>query len=161
MSLIEISPLRASERARWNELWSAYQRFYGVNLPADVTEHTWQRIHGGRLHALGARDSTGRLLGIVHFLYHEDSWSMARACYLQDLYVDEAARGSGCGRKLIEAVDAVARAATANSPYWLTHQSNTVARRLYDSLAANHGFIQYVFAGRPADRGAPSVSAGA
>ena len=97
MSLIEISPLRASERARWNELWSAYQRFYGVNLPADVTEHTWQRIHCGRLHGLGARDSTDHLVGIVHFLYHEDSWSMARACYLQDLYVDQAARGSGCG----------------------------------------------------------------
>jgi GNAT superfamily N-acetyltransferase len=49
------------------------------------------------------------------------------------------------GRKLIEAVAAAAHAAGANAPYWLTHESNTVARRLYDRLAKNHGFLQYVF----------------
>jgi GNAT superfamily N-acetyltransferase len=145
MSSIEISPLRVSERPRWNELWTAYQRFYSVELSAQVADSTWQRIHAARVHGLGARDSTGRLVGIAHFLYHEDTWSTARACYLQDLYVDEAVRGGGCGRKLIEAVNAAAHAAGANSPYWLTHESNAVARRLYDRLARNPGFIQYTY----------------
>jgi GNAT superfamily N-acetyltransferase len=145
MSSIEISPLRLSDRSRWEQLWSAYQRFYDVTLPAQLTNSTWQRIHAGRIHAIGARDSTDRLIGIAHFLYHEDTWSMARACYLQDLYVDEAARASGCGRKLIEAVVAAARSAGANSPYWLTHETNAVARRLYDRLATNLGFIQYSY----------------
>jgi len=143
--MIEISPLRPSERGRWTELWSAYQRFYGVDLPAEVSDSTWQRIQAGRIHGLGARDSTGWLIGIAHFLYHEDTWSTAPACYLQDLYVDETARGSGCGRALIEAVNAAARAAAANSPYWLTHESNTVARRLYDRLARHQGFLQYSY----------------
>ena len=98
-SLVEISALRIAERPRWNELWSAYQRFYGVEIAAAVTESTWQRMHDGRIHGLGARDPAGRLIGIVHFLYHEDTWSTARACYLQDLYVDETVRGSGCGRR--------------------------------------------------------------
>jgi GNAT superfamily N-acetyltransferase len=145
MSMIEISPLRPSERGRWDELWSAYQRFYGVDLPAEVSGSTWQRIQAGRIHGLGARDSTGRLIAIAHFLYHEDTWSTAWACYLQDLYVDESARGSGCGRALIEAVNAAARAAAANSPYWLTHESNTVARGLYDRLARYQGFIHYSY----------------
>jgi GNAT superfamily N-acetyltransferase len=145
MPPIEISPLRAAERAHWHELWNAYQRFYGVQLAAAVTDSTWQRIHCGRIHGIGARDPAGRLVGIAHFLYHEDTWSTARACYLQDLYVDERARGSGCGRRLIEAVNAAARAAGANGPYWLTHESNAVARRLYDRLASNHGFIQYSY----------------
>jgi GNAT superfamily N-acetyltransferase len=145
MSPVEISPLRISERPRWNELWGAYQRFYGVELSAQVTESTWQRMHDGRIHALGARDPAGRLIGIVHFLYHEDTWSMARACYLQDLYVDETVRGSGCGRQLIEAVNAAALAAGANSPYWLTHETNSVARRLYERVARNHGFVQYTY----------------
>jgi GNAT superfamily N-acetyltransferase len=143
--MIEISPLRPSERGRWNELWNAYQRFYGVDLPAEVSDSTWQRIQTGRVHGLGARDLTGRLVGIAHFLFHEDTWSTARACYLQDLYVDETVRGSGCGRALIEAVDAAARAAPANSPYWLTHESNTVARRLYDRLGRYQGFLQYSY----------------
>jgi GNAT superfamily N-acetyltransferase len=142
---VDIAPLGAAERARWNELWSAYQRFYGVQLSAAVTESTWQRMLAGRIHGLGARDAHGRLLGIVHFLYHEDTWSTAPACYLQDLYVDETVRGSGCGRQLIEAVNAAALAAGANSPYWLTHETNTVARRLYERVARHHGFLQYSY----------------
>jgi GNAT superfamily N-acetyltransferase len=153
--VINISRLRLSERARWGELWSEYQTFYGVALPDAVTESTWQRIHGGRVHGLGARDSAENLLGIVHFLFHEDTWSTDRACYLQDLYVSSTSRGTGCGRRLIEAVAESARAAGANAPYWLTHQSNGVARQLYDRLGQNQGFIHYVYKTEtPADRSA-------
>jgi hypothetical protein len=35
--------------------------------------------------------------------------------------------------------------AGANPPYWLTHETNAVARRLYDRLATNLGFIQYQY----------------
>jgi GNAT superfamily N-acetyltransferase len=143
--MISIAPLTLSDRARWGELWSEYQTFYGVALPAEVTESTWQRIHGGRVHALGARNDEGTLLGIVHFLFHEDTWSTVPACYLQDLYVDPTMRGTGCGRRLIDAVADAARAAGANSPYWLTHQSNSLARQLYDRLGQNQGFIHYVY----------------
>ena len=143
--MFRIAPLRVSERARWTELWSEYQLFYGVELPADVSESTWQRLHNGRVQGLGARNSADYLVGIVHFLFHEDTWSTVPACYLQDLYVDSTARGTGCGRMLIEAVAESARTAGANSPYWLTHQSNAVARRLYDRLGQNQGFVQYTF----------------
>jgi len=143
--VINIARLRLSDRERWGELWAGYQNFYGVELPAAVTESTWQRIQGGAVHGLGARNAEGSLLGIVHFLFHQDTWSTAPACYLQDLYVDPGARGSGCGRKLIEAVAEAARGAGANNPYWLTHQSNSAARQLYDRLGQNQGFIQYVY----------------
>jgi len=149
-SAIRIAPLQESDHARWAQLWSEYQRFYGVDLPVAVTEATWRRLHEGRVHGLGARDSAGRLIGIVHYLYHEDTWSTVPACYLQDLYVDPAARGTGCGRMLIEAVAEASKKAGANSPYWLTHQSNAVARQLYDRLAQNQGFIQYVYSAVPA-----------
>jgi GNAT superfamily N-acetyltransferase len=143
--MIRIAPLRLSERGRWEELWSEYQSFYEIALPGAVTESTWQRIHSGRVHGLGARNPADELVGIVHFLFHEDTWSTAPACYLQDLYVEAAARGTGCGRMLIEAVAESARAAGANSPYWLTHHGNAAARRLYDRLGQNQGFIQYSF----------------
>jgi hypothetical protein len=38
--MIHIAPLRLSERVRWAELWSEYQVFYGVELPAAVTDNT-------------------------------------------------------------------------------------------------------------------------
>lgn len=150
--MIRIAPLQHSDRARWDELWSEYQVFYGVELPATVTESTWQRLHDGRVHGLGARDAAGLLVGIVHYLFHQDTWSTTPACYLQDLYVDKALRGTGCGRQLIEAVAAASRKAGANSPYWLTHQSNVVARQLYDRLGQNQGFLQYVYTA-PVDTG--------
>jgi GNAT superfamily N-acetyltransferase len=143
--MITIGPLILTDRARWGELWSAYQAFYGVALSAAVTEGTWQRLHDGRAHGLGARNSEDRLVGIVHFLFHEDTWSTAPACYLQDLYVDTPSRGTGCGRMLMQAVAESARAAGANSPYWLTHHTNAAARKLYDRLGQNQGFIQYSF----------------
>ena len=65
--------------------------------------------------------------------------------YLQDLYVDPTVRGTGCGRNLIEAVAVASQQAGANPPYWLTHESNTVARRLYDRLGQNQGFVQYSY----------------
>jgi GNAT superfamily N-acetyltransferase len=59
--------------------------------------------------------------------------------------VDPKARGTGSGARLIAAVAADAESAGASPPYWLTHESNAVARRLYDRVAKNHGFIQYVY----------------
>ena len=143
---MRIAPLRVSERSRWEVLWGECQRFYGVQLPAAATDRTWQRLHDGRIHGLGARDSADSLVAIVHFLYHEDTWSTECACYLQDLYVDPAARGTGCGTQLIAAVAAAAKSAGVSPPYWLTHESNTLARHLYDRVAKNHGFIQYTCA---------------
>jgi GNAT superfamily N-acetyltransferase len=145
VTMIQIEPLRPSDRGRWAQLWSEYQLFYGVDIPEEVTANTWQRLHNGRLQGLGARDRADNLLGIAHFLYHEDTWSIAAACYLQDLYVDATARGSGCGRKLVQAVAQAAKAAGASSPYWLTHETNAVARQLYERLGKNHGFIQYTY----------------
>jgi ribosomal protein S18 acetylase RimI-like enzyme len=151
---IRIAPLQPADRERWLELWSQYQQFYRVELSPEVTEATWLRIGDGRVRGLCARNAADYVVGIVHFLFHEDTWSTTRACYLEDLYVDPSARGSGCGRLLIEAVAEASKQAGANSPYWLTHQSNATARRLYDRLAQDPGFIQYIYT---AGAGAPNA----
>jgi GNAT superfamily N-acetyltransferase len=142
-----IAALQPGDKARWLELWGAYQEFYRTELPPEATEATWTRLHNGRIGGLGARDRTGELVGLVHFLFHEDTWSHQSACYLQDLFVEPAARGHGCARQLIEAVAAAAKSAGASPPYWLTHETNATARKLYDRLASNLGFIQYVYQG--------------
>ena len=64
-------------------------------------------------------------------------------CYLQDLVVAEETRGRGAARALIAVVAEASRAAGAARLYWLTHESNTGARALYDQVAARSGFIQY------------------
>lgn len=140
-----IAPLEPADKPRWLELWLAYQEFYRTELPVEATEATWTRMQDGRIGGLCARDEAGTMVGIVHYLFHADTWSPQSACYLQDLFVDPAARGHGCARQLIESVAAAAKSAGANPPYWLTHETNATARKLYDRLASNPGFIQYVY----------------
>jgi len=44
---------------------------------------------------------------------------------------------------LIEAVYEQARLAGSTRVYWQTHETNAVARRLYDQVAERSGFIVY------------------
>ena len=62
--------------------------------------------------------------------------------YLQDLYVDEAFRNQGLARQLIEHTYRFCEH-DFDRVYWLTHESNTTAQRLYDRIASKTGFIQY------------------
>ena len=132
------------ERAAWEPLWKEYQTFYEVALSDEITTTTWSRLQDPAepMSVLGAYLG-GKLVGIVHSLYHRSCWTIGNYCYLQDLFVAEEARGHGIGRALIEAVASEARAAGASRVYWLTQEGNTTARALYDRVAKRSGFIQY------------------
>ena len=139
-----IRPVGKGERAAWEPLWRGYQTFYEVALSAEVTDKAWERLHDPAepMFILGAYVD-GKLTGIVHYLFHRSCWTIGDYCYLQDLFVAESARNLGLGRALIRAVEERARAAGASRVYWLTHETNTDARALYDKLAERPGFIQY------------------
>ena len=68
---------------------------------------------------------------------------LGSTCYLQDLFTDEASRGRGIGRALIEAVYVKAVEAGSARVYWQTHETNLTAMRLYDQVADRSGFIVY------------------
>lgn len=139
-----IRPVKPNEREAWEPLWKGYQTFYEVALSDEITATTWMRLHdpGEPMFVLGAY-LDGKLVGIVHSLYHRSCWTIGNYCYLQDLFVAEDARGRGIGRALIEAVAREARAAGASRVYWLTQEGNATARALYDQVAKRTGFIQY------------------
>jgi len=59
------------------------------------------------------------------------------------LNITHTARGQGVGRALIEAVYQHAHAVGSQCVYWQTHETNVAARRLYDSVAKNSGFVIY------------------
>jgi GNAT superfamily N-acetyltransferase len=141
---IAIRPVGPGERAEWEPLWKAYLTFYKASVPQETTDATWARLHDPRepMFVLGGYLG-GKLLGVVHYLFHRTTWTVGNYCYLQDLFVADEARGRGLGRALIEAVYAEARKAGASRVYWLTHETNAQARALYDTLADRPGFIQY------------------
>ncbi len=142
---VEITKFVAKDQPRWAELWSAYLAFYEITLPDAIYVHTWARLlQDDELHGLASRVN-GRIIGLTHFLFHSSAWTLTPACYLQDLFVEEAARGHGTARALIEAVAAQARDRASTRMYWLTQDHNATARLLYDRLAKHSGFIRYEY----------------
>jgi ribosomal protein S18 acetylase RimI-like enzyme len=145
MPVTTIRPLEPADRAAWEPLFKAYLQFYDSELPKEQYDITWSRFHHDDepMQALGAFDENGKMVGIVHVVFHRSTWLPDMTCYLQDLYVDNSQRGRGVGEALIEKVALLARDKNAARLYWLTHEDNTAARRLYDRVAVAPGFIQY------------------
>lgn len=143
-----IRPVERVDYAGWRPLWDGYNHFYGrqgpTALPEHITEVTWERFFSREepVHALVAVQN-GRLIGIAHFLFHRSTTRLTDVCYLQDLFTAEEARGRGVGRRLIQSVYDVARAAGTSRVYWQTQATNAPGRALYDKVAEHQGFVVY------------------
>jgi GNAT superfamily N-acetyltransferase len=139
-----IAPLLAEDRRDWELLARGYKDFYKTALADAAYEVAWNRLQcADDVFAFGAKVE-GKLLGIVHYLFHTTIWAPT-TCYLQDLFVDPSARGHGMARALIERVAMAARERGALRLYWTTQEHNATARSLYDKLAKFNGFIRYDF----------------
>jgi GNAT superfamily N-acetyltransferase len=130
--------------AQWLPLWQGYQTFYKTQITEAVTTKTWARFldPGEPMHCAVA-EVNGRLVGMVHYIYHRSCWTAGDYVYLQDLFSAPDVRGTGIGRALIEHVYANAAEAQASRVWWLTHESNAQAMLLYDRIADKSGFVQY------------------
>lgn len=145
-----IRSITAADYPAWRPLWDGYNAFYGRSgataLAEEITEATWRRILDPEepVHGFVA-ELDGKLLGLTHYLFHRSTTRLHDVCYLQDLFTDPAARGTGIGGLLIKAVYQAAGAAGSSRVYWQTHNDNSTARKLYDKLAGHYGFIVYSY----------------
>jgi GNAT superfamily N-acetyltransferase len=142
-----VRPAVPTDLAQWRPLWDGYNAFYGRSGPTalaeEITRTTWARFFDDNepMHALAEHE--GRVVGLVHYLFRRSTVSLGPNCYLQDLFTDAALRGQGVGRALIAAVAERARAGGASRVYWMTHESNATAMKLYDQVAEKPGFLIY------------------
>jgi len=147
-SSLTIRGVLRSDYEQWLPLWEAYNAFYGRSgptaLPTEIMQTTWARFFDAYepVHALVA-ETDGKLVGLVHYLFHRSTIAIEPSCYLQDLFTNEASRGRGVGKALIEAVYEQARVAGLSRVYWQTHETNLTAMRLYDHVAERSGFVVY------------------
>jgi GNAT superfamily N-acetyltransferase len=141
---MQVRDILPEDRPQWAVLWQGYQEFYAVDLPDAATARTFARFFDTAepVHALVAVEG-GKLVGLVHYIFHRNTWFEKDVCYLQDLFTAPEARGKGVARALIEAVYDKARGRSAPRVYWLTQEGNETARALYDQVAEKSGFIQY------------------
>lgn len=141
--MVKIREAQADDYAAWLTLWQGYLDFYGTDLDEAVTLATWRRIlspDSGLFCRLAETEK-----GVVGFsicVLHEGTWVTRPLCYLEDLFVDDAARGQGAGRALIEAIIDEARDKAWSKVYWVTRTGNP-ARALYDQLATVDDYVRY------------------
>jgi GNAT superfamily N-acetyltransferase len=140
-----IRALVQADYAAWEPLWHAYLRFYRAEVPDEVTAATFRRLcdQGDEMTGLVATDDQGALIGLAHLVFHPSTWSGGLYCYLEDLFVAPAGRGTGAARQLLEATFAEASRRGAARTYWQTQEFNAPARSLYDQVASRTSFIVY------------------
>lgn len=145
MTDVVIRPLRESDKPQWADLWTAYLTFYETALPSEIYDSTFGRMLGDDPQDFSGlvANHDGKLIGLTHFVFHRHGWKIENVCYLQDLYVSPDVRGTGCGRKLIEAVYAAADEKGCPSVYWMTQDDNAAGRKLYDRVGSLTNFIKY------------------
>ena len=144
MSATLIRVAQQRDEQSWRELWAGYIKFYRAEVTEEVTANTWRLIFdpASKVKALVA-EKEGKVIGLCNYLFHDSTWSTKPICYLQDLFVDPAARGSGAAKKLILACEEKAKEAGAFRLYWQTQEFNGPARSLYDTIVPRSSFVVY------------------
>ena len=141
---ILVMPVQADDYAQWLPMWIKYQQFYEVQLSEETTLETWQRFVNIDREIYCAVAKQGQtLLGFVHYVFHDSTWSVNDFCYLEDLFVAENSRGNNVGKCLIEYVKQQASERQCGRLYWHTQEKNIIAQRLYDWVAEKPGVIEY------------------
>lgn len=145
---LRLGPLTDADRIAWEPLARGYKTFYETAVSDAGYEAAWQRLRaGGSMLGLGAwavpaGGGVERLVGIAHAVFHGSVWADT-VCYLQDLFVDPDERSHGVAAALIAHLAQQAEARGAARYFWLTHERNARARRLYDRVAVHQGFLRY------------------
>lgn len=140
-----IRPAVARDFPVWNKMWKQYCDFYKANVPARVTRATWKRIISSKdeIYCLLALDDKGRAVGFANYVLHPYTWGTGPSCYLEDLFVDAAARGQGVGHALIKELLKLADKKKWDRVYWHTNEDNYAARRLYDRFLPRDNYVRY------------------
>lgn len=145
MSDLQVRAIAARDEERWRELFEGYVTFYEASVPETVIALTWRRLLAGEdgMKGFVAVDESDRPIGLANLVFHRSTWSETWYCYLEDLFVDPAVRGTGAGRMLIAATYAEADRRGADRTYWATQDKNRTARQLYDRIGVLTEFVQY------------------
>lgn len=139
-----IRPPTEGDRPAWEALYTGYAAFYRAAQTAEMRATVWGWIHdpAHQTSALVAEEG-GRLVGLAHYRPFARPLSASTGGFLDDLFVDPAARGGGAAEALIGAIAEEGRAKGWTVIRWITAEDNYRARALYDRLAEKTRWATY------------------
>lgn len=110
-----------------------FSRFQGT--PEKVTVTAEQMQEDKDLFQCFLAEEDGEVVGFTTFFFAYYSWT-GKALYLDDLYVREAFRNQGIGKRLLEAVIDLAQKERCRKVRWQVSKWNTAAIGFYKSMGA-------------------------
>ena len=141
---VTIRPLAHEARAAWEHLFKGYADFYKVEQTEEMRATVWGWLHDSN-HGSNClvADLDGAVIGFTHYRPFVSQLRAATNGFLDDLFVDPAARGSGAAQALIDAVADKGREQGWGVIRWITAEDNYRARGVYDRVAARTPWVTY------------------
>lgn len=141
---IEIEPVQPAHKPDWLRLYFGYAAYSGAPLTPEQAEVVWGWLQDPA-HVFEGRVARvdGRIAGLVHFRAMPSPLRACEAGFIDDLFVEPEARGSGAAEALIRAVYAVGEERGWPLIRWITQDSNYRARAVYDRVAKKTTWTMY------------------
>ena len=140
---ITIRPVAATDRAAWGQLYAAYAEFYEVTQTEEMRDRVWVWLMDPDHEVMGFVAEEGGLVGIAHVRPFARPLAAATGGFLDDLFVDPAARGSGAADALLAAIKSEGAKRGWGVIRWITAENNARARKVYDRTAEATQWVTY------------------
>lgn len=139
---LKIRPLVPEDFPDWLPLWDGNNK--GERNEA-VTTETWARLTDPDFQIFGlCAELNGKMVGLVHYVLHPTTGSLANVCYMQDVYVDPEFRKKGIARLLVMEVSKIGFKEKWARVYWLAEEDNKAAQALYENIGVKLDFSLHV-----------------
>lgn len=140
-----VRPAAEQDFDAWRDLFRQYGEFYRVDMPPDRFHLIWSWINdpAHEVDCLIVTDTDGTPVGLAHYRPFARPLAGGVGGFLDDLFVDPAARGGGAVDALLARLRAIAVERGWNTVRWITADDNHRARSKYDQVATRTMFVTY------------------
>lgn len=141
---LRILPTAPRHRAAWDRLYAGYAAFYRVTQTPEMRDRVWSWLHDPAQEVNGlVAELDGAPVGIAHYRPFARPLSASTGCFLDDIFVDPAARGRRVADAMILHLGAMAKERGWSVVRWITADDNYRGRGVYDRLAKRTMWITY------------------
>ena len=142
---VTVRAVADGDRAAWDRLYAGYAAFYRVDQTPAMRDRVWGWLMDPHHDSCGlvAGAADGSVIGLAHYRAFARPLSASAGGFLDDLFVDPAARGSGAAEALIGALRDIGAARGWTVIRWITAEDNARARAVYDRVAMQTPWVTY------------------
>jgi ribosomal protein S18 acetylase RimI-like enzyme len=140
-----VEPPATGDFERWRDLYRDYAAFYDFPQTDSQTATVWAWIQDPmhEVRCLVVRGAHGVPVCLAHFRPFARPLRASTGCFLDDLFVDPAHRGSGAVDALLDALRRLAMSEGWDTVRWITADNNYRARSKYDQVATRTTWLTY------------------